>query len=102
VSRGVLLRSTQPSEFRKNLFGRLLADVAGVEDDEVGVIDVSGLDKALAGQRVRHALGIVDIHLAAIRLDVQLARRRHEIETVGTWTMERKRPRTGAPRSNIA
>ena len=90
---GLVLGDAEPSEFGINLFGCLLADVTGVEDHEVGVLSTRGLDKAFAGQRVHHALRIVDIHLAAIGLDEQLARRRH-----GTLNTIRKRrhPRAGA------
>jgi hypothetical protein len=69
--------ATQPSELGIDFFGGFLADVAGVEDDEISVVGAGGLDKAFARQRVHHALRIVDIHLAAIGLYVQLARRRH-------------------------
>ncbi len=48
-----------------------------VESDEIGIIGARRLDKALRRQRVHHALRIVDVHLAAIGLDMQLARRRH-------------------------
>jgi hypothetical protein len=57
--------------------GRLFADVAGVEDHQIRVIDIGGLDKAFRRQGVHHALRIVDVHLAAIGLDMQLARRCH-------------------------
>ena len=77
LARGFVLDGAQPAEFRIDLLGSLFADVAGVEDDEIGVIDVCGLDKAFDRQRVHHALRIVDIHLAAIGLDMQLARRLH-------------------------
>jgi hypothetical protein len=51
--------------------------VTGVEDDKIGVVDACGFDKAFARQRVRHALRIVDVHLAAIGFDMQLTRRLH-------------------------
>ena len=51
--------------------------MARVEDHQVGILGAGRLDKALDRQRVHHALGIVDVHLAAIGLDVQLARRLH-------------------------
>ena len=66
LARGLVLGDAQPAEFGIDLFGGLLADMAGVEDDEVGVLSAGGLDKAFRRQRVHHALGIVDIHLAAI------------------------------------
>src|SRR5690606_18672972 len=53
-----------------DLLRRLLADVAGVEEDEVGALRV--VDRHVTGrrQRLRHPLGIVDVHLAAIGPDV--------------------------------
>src|SRR5262245_31860017 len=73
IARGLILHHPQPAEFGIDLFGRLLADVAGIEDDEVGVLSARGLDKAFTRQRVHHALRIVDVHLAAIGFYVQLA-----------------------------
>ena len=77
VARGFVLDDAQPAELGIDLLGGLFADVAGVEDHQVGVVDAGGLDKAFRRQRVHHALRIVDVHLAAIGLDVQLARRLH-------------------------
>ena len=94
VARGLVLHHPQPAEFGIDLFRGLLADVTGVEDDEVGVFGARGLDKAFAGQRVHHALRIVDVHLAAIGLDMQLARRRH-----GTWSGSEAAP--SAPQGSI-
>jgi hypothetical protein len=62
----------QPAEFGIDLVGRLLADMAGVENDEVGVFRRRGLDIAFGRQRVRHALGVVDVHLTAIGPDEEL------------------------------
>jgi hypothetical protein len=69
--------ATQPAKLGVDFFGRLLADVAGVEDHQIRIFGALGLDKAFARQRVHHALRIVDVHLAAIGLDMQLARRLH-------------------------
>ena len=80
LARSLVLGDPQPPEFGIDLFGGLFADVAGVEDHQVRILGGIGLDKALRRQRVHHALRIVDVHLAAIGLDVQLARRFH-----GTW-----------------
>ena len=77
VARGLLLGDAQPSQFRVDLLGGLFADVTGIENDEVRIINSCGLDKAFIRHRVHHALRIVDIHLAAIRFDMQLARRLH-------------------------
>src|SRR5690606_34607313 len=56
------------AELRIYLFRRLFANVAGVEEDEVRLLDRFGGAIAFRRQRVRHALGIVHIHLAAIGL----------------------------------
>ena len=77
VARGLVLGDAQPAEFGVDLFGGLFADVAGVEDHQIRIVGAGGLDKAFGRQRVHHALRIVDIHLAAIGLDMQLARRLH-------------------------
>ncbi len=69
----LLLLLPQAPELGIDLFGGLLADVAGVEDDEIGVLGRVRLDIALARQRVRHALGVIDVHLATEGLYVQLA-----------------------------
>ena len=71
--RGGLLEHADPAELGIDLLGRLLADMAGVEDDEIGVLGVGGLGKALGCERVRHTMGIVDVHLAAEGLDVDFA-----------------------------
>ena len=65
------------AELGIDLLGRLLADVAGVEDDEVGVVGRRGLGIALGRERVRHTMRIVDVHLAAERLDMDLAGSAH-------------------------
>ena len=44
---------------------------------EIGVLDLRGLGEALGRERVRHTMGIVDVHLAAERLDMNFARSVH-------------------------
>ena len=83
LARGIVLGDAQPAELRVDLLGGLFADVTGVEDHQIRVIDPRRLDEALAGQRVHHALRIVDVHLTAIGLDMQLARARRR-RIVGT------------------
>ena len=61
----------QAPELGIDLFRRLLADVAGVEDDQVGVLDLRGRAIAERRQDIRHAGGVVDVHLAAEGLDVE-------------------------------
>ncbi len=65
-ARGLVLGDAQAAELGIDLFGGLLADVAGVEDDEVGILRAGRLHESFRSQRVHHALGIVDVHLAAI------------------------------------
>ena len=66
MARGVVLDDAQPPEFGIDLLGGLLADMAGVEDHQIRILDAGRLDKAFRRQRVHHALRIVDVHLAAI------------------------------------
>ena len=59
------LQLAQLAELGIDFLRRPFADVAGVENDEIGVLDperlaVSGLDGEVA-----HALGIIDVHLAS-------------------------------------
>ena len=63
------LQDAQLAEFGEDLLRRALADVAGVEDDEVGVLDVGRLLVAFLAGDVGHPLRIIDVHLAAERLD---------------------------------
>jgi hypothetical protein len=76
----------EPPQLRINLLRRLLANVAGIEDNQVGGGDI--LDRHIAGGRhdIRHARGVVDVHLAAVSLDVELfgQRFRKRIEAVRT------------------
>src|SRR5437764_15326012 len=53
------------SEFGIDLIDRLLADVTGVENDEIGFLRALALTEALGLEHVRHTIGIVDVHLAA-------------------------------------
>ena len=61
----------QPADVRIGLFGRLLADVAGVEHDEVGVLAVGGRGHALRAEQLGHALAVIDVHLAAEAFDFE-------------------------------
>ena len=66
VARGFILGDPQPSQLRIDLLGGFFANVAGVEDHQVRIVDAGGLDKAFGRQRVHHALRIVDVHLTTI------------------------------------
>jgi hypothetical protein len=63
---GGLFRPAQAPELGENLLGRLLADMAGVEDDEIGLALVGRLGIAFARERIGHALRVIDVHLAAV------------------------------------
>ena len=60
-----LLELTQLAEFGKDLFRRAFADMAGVENDELGVLDEGRLPVSRLGGEIAHALGVVDVHLAS-------------------------------------
>src|SRR5262249_42510979 len=77
LARGGLLEHAHAAELRVELLRRLLADVTGVEDDEVGILRLRGLGEAFGRKHVRHTMGIVDVHLAAEGLDVDFARCAH-------------------------
>ena len=59
----------QPAELGKDLLRGLLADVAGVQDDQIGIVGPRPRPIAVSCQRLRHTIGIVDVHLAAVGLD---------------------------------
>ena len=60
-----------------NLFSRLFADVAGVQQNHIRPL--GRLDLLIAGraQRFGHALAVIDVHLTAIGFDIQLFLVRH-------------------------
>ena len=66
------LERLQPSEFGINFLGRFLADVAGVQNYHVRVVWRLARRVAKRRQQIRHAGGIVDVHLAAVGFDVEL------------------------------
>jgi len=65
-ARGFVLGDAQPAELGIDLFRGLLPNVAGIEDDEVGILRARRLHESFRRQRIHHALRIVDVHLAAI------------------------------------
>ena len=69
-----LLQAAQPPELGIDLLRRLLTDMAGVEDDQIGVLELRRRAIAERCQDIRHAGGVVDVHLAAEGLDVELFR----------------------------
>ncbi|PKQ03013.1 MAG: hypothetical protein CVT73_16620, partial [Alphaproteobacteria bacterium HGW-Alphaproteobacteria-12] len=62
------LQIAQPAKLGIDLLGRFLADMAGVQDDDIGIF--RRVDFAIASGRhdIDHAGRIIDVHLAAIRL----------------------------------
>src|SRR5262249_1418063 len=75
--RALLVEGGDVAKVGKHLLRRLFADVAGVEDDEIGVI---GARRRRVTER-RHQFGdarpVVHVHLAAVILDEDLLRHRH-------------------------
>jgi len=64
----------EASDFGIDLLGRPFADMACVQHDEISVFGYFRAFKADGGEHVRHAGGVVHVHLAAIGLDKELAR----------------------------
>ena len=63
----------QAAELGIDLLHRLFADMTGVQDNKVGLFGVRRFRIAIARQGVRHTTRVVDVHLAAERLDMNLA-----------------------------
>jgi hypothetical protein len=76
-SGAVGLPAAQQAELAVEAMLRLLADRAGVEDQEVGVVQVGRRPVAGMVEEVRHLLRVVDVHLAAVRADQEARHRRH-------------------------
>ena len=68
------LEGADLAELGIDLFRGALADVAGIEDDEVGVLDFFRLGKTFLPRDIGHALRVVDVHLASERLDEHATR----------------------------
>ena len=66
-----LLEGTQAAQLRIDLLARLFANMAGVQDNEIGVAGILGLGVAQGRQCIGHTNGVVDVHLAAVGLDVE-------------------------------
>src|SRR5215469_690690 len=63
------LQATDRAKLGIHLFGGFFPDVAGIEDNQVGVLRVLSRNKTMWPESVHHARRIVDIHLAAIGPD---------------------------------
>src|SRR5215218_8638663 len=57
--------TAQTADFGISLLDRLFTDVAGVENDKVGILAVARSVHALGAQQLGHALAVIDVHLAA-------------------------------------
>ena len=68
---GILLFQRAPaSQLGKDLFLRLLADRAGVEQDDIRLVGVVGqLHCLVVAEQVCHARAVILVHLAAVGLD---------------------------------
>src|SRR5262249_50860346 len=73
VALGRAFKRAHASELGINLIDCLLADMAGVEDHKIGFFSTFALIESLTLQQVRHTMRVVDVHLAAKRLDMNFA-----------------------------
>src|SRR5206468_12209622 len=65
----LVLEATDAAEFGEHLLRRLLADVAGVENDEIGAVRPRRRLVPERSQRFGHARSVIDVHLTAVGLD---------------------------------
>jgi len=69
VAHSLAFQMLETAEFGIDLLRRLLADVASVEEDQIGRSRIVCWNITGRRQGVHHPLGIVDVHLATIGLD---------------------------------
>ena len=69
---GMFFHHPETAQLGEDLLRRLLANVAGVEDDHVRPVRLRCRRIAERRQNICHAIGIIDIHLAPVGLDEQL------------------------------
>ena len=70
----LVLQALPHAQLAEHLLLRLLADGAGVDQDDVGVVRAVGQFQAIAGgKHIGHLGRVVLVHLATVGLDVQLA-----------------------------
>ena len=70
--RFLFLQHAQLAQLGIDLVRSPLADVAGVQNDHIRRVRRIGRGVAQRRQQIRHAGGIIDVHLAAIGLDEEL------------------------------
>ena len=63
--RAFFLQLSQLAQLGKNFLRGAFADVTGVENDEIGILDPDGLTITGLGGEVAHSLGVIDVHLAS-------------------------------------
>jgi hypothetical protein len=61
-----LLKSAQPAELGKNLLRGAFADMAGIEQDDVGTLGRIGDVIAFEREDIAHTFGVVHVHLTAV------------------------------------
>ena len=71
--RALLLQQADLAKLGENLLGSMFANVACVENDEVGVLHRQRLLIAFLREHIGHARGVIDIHLTAVGLHKHLA-----------------------------
>ncbi len=69
-------QALQPPQFRVDLFGRFITDVARIKNDHVGDRRIVHDRVSERRQNVDDPGGVVDVHLAAVGLDVERFRHR--------------------------
>ena len=67
-----ILDLAQAAEFGIDLLARLLANVAGIKNDHVGAVRRFGRSIAKRRQNIRHARGVIDVHLTTVSSNEQL------------------------------
>ena len=65
------------TQFRIDLLGGFFTNMAGIEQDHICIIRRIGLHIALRTKGFGHPLAVIDVHLTAICLDIQLFRIGH-------------------------
>ena len=68
---GLVRPLLQPADVGIELLAGLFTDMAGVQHHDVGVFGRVGRRHALLAKQIRHAGGVIDIHLAAEGFDVE-------------------------------
>jgi hypothetical protein len=77
--RGGFFEAAHAAKFGVNLFSGFLADMAGIQDDEIGILGCGSLDVTVRRQGVRHPTRVVDVHLTTKRFDVKLTGLAHKL-----------------------